>query len=82
MAQSASPSCTGILDRETNQVVAGVVDSPDAVTLQGRVMAATEPSAQVYTDEATAYAGLATATRNDPAQRGGVRSRASPYQRD
>ena len=48
----------GILDRETNQVVAGVVDSPDAATLQGRVLAATAPTAQVYTDEATAYAGL------------------------
>ena len=33
----------GILDRETNQVVAGVVDSPDAVTLQGRVLDATAP---------------------------------------
>ena len=49
----------GILDCETNQVVADVVDSPDAVTLQGRVLAATEPTAQVYTDEATAYAGIA-----------------------
>ena len=35
-----------------------MVDSPDAVTLQGRVLDATEPTAQVYTDEATAYAGL------------------------
>ncbi len=48
----------GILDRETNQVVAGVVDSPDAVTLQGRVLDATAPTAQVYTDEAAAYTGL------------------------
>ncbi len=44
----------GILDRETNQVVAGVVEETDAVTLQGRILAATEPTAQVYTDEATA----------------------------
>ena len=49
----------GILDRETNQVVADVVDSADAATLQGRVLATTEPTAQVYTDEATAYAGIA-----------------------
>ena len=48
----------GILDRETNQVVARVVDETDAATLQGRVLDATEPTAQVYTDEATAYASL------------------------
>ena len=48
----------GILDRSTNRVVAGVVDSTDAATLQGRVMDATIPTAQVYTDEALAYAGL------------------------
>ena len=36
-----------------------VVDETDAATLQGRVLDATEPTAQVYTDEATAYAGIA-----------------------
>ncbi len=46
----------GVLDRATN--VAGVVESTDAVTLQGRVVDATMPTAQVYTDEALAYAGL------------------------
>ena len=49
----------GILDRETNQVVAKVVDEQDAATLQGRVLDATATTAQVYTDEATAYAGMA-----------------------
>ena len=48
----------GVLDRATNQVVAGVVESTDAVTLQGRVVDVTIPTAQVYTDEALAYAGL------------------------
>ena len=49
----------GILDRETNQVVAGVVAFTDAATLQGRVLDATEATAQVYTDEASAYTGMA-----------------------
>ena len=49
----------GVLDRATNQVVAGVVQDPNAATLQGRVLDATVATAQVYTDEATAYAGLA-----------------------
>ena len=49
----------GILDRPSNQVVAAVVDTPNAVTLQGRVLDATETTAQVYTDEATAYNGMA-----------------------
>ena len=48
----------GVLDRATNQVIAGAVDAMDAATLQGRVVDATMPTAQVYTDEATAYAGL------------------------
>ena len=48
----------GVLDRATNQVVAGVVESTDAATLQGRVMDATIATVQVYTDEATAYAGM------------------------
>ncbi len=49
----------GMLDRPTNQVVADVVDTPDATTLQGRVLDATETTAQVYTDDATAYKGMA-----------------------
>ena len=48
----------GVLDRATNQVVAGAVETTDAITLQGRVVDATMPTAQVYTDEALAYAGL------------------------
>ncbi len=49
----------GILDRETNQIVAGVVTMQDAATLQDRVLAATKATAQVYTDEAAAYIGIA-----------------------
>ncbi len=52
----------GVLDRETNQVVAEVVDETDAVTLQGRILNATELAAQVYTDEASAYAGTLIAS--------------------
>ena len=48
----------GVLDRATNQVVAGVVEGTDAATLQGRVVDATIATAQVYTDEATAYTGM------------------------
>ena len=48
----------GILDRETNQIVAGSVQSTDAATLQGRVLDVTEPDAVVYTDEASAYVGI------------------------
>ena len=49
----------GILDRATNKVSAGVVESTDAATLQGRVLDATETTAQVYTDDARAYSGMA-----------------------
>ncbi len=49
----------GMLDRDSNQVTAQVVESPDAATLQGRVLDATETTAQVYTDEAHAYKGIA-----------------------
>ncbi len=48
----------GMKDRATNQVSAQVVESTDAPTLQGFVKLNTEPAAQVYTDEATAYNGL------------------------
>ena len=49
----------GILDRPTNKVKADVVETPDAVTLQGRILDATETTAQVYTDDARAYKGIA-----------------------
>ena len=48
----------GVKDRETGQVDAEVVDSTDRATLQGLVKRKTEPTAIVYTDEASAYAGL------------------------
>ena len=48
----------GILDRETNQVVASVVKTPNAVTLQGRILDVTDVTAHVYTDDATAYTGM------------------------
>ncbi len=49
----------GAKDRETNQVAAKAIQRTDAPTLQGFVRDNTEPGATVYTDEATAYAGLA-----------------------
>lgn len=48
----------GVKDRETNQVDAEVVEKTDKATLQGIVRRKTEPTAIVYTDEATAYTGL------------------------
>ena len=48
----------GVRDRETGRVSAAVVASTDAATLQGFVRQNTEPTAQVYTDEAAAYVGI------------------------
>ena len=49
----------GIKDRQTKQVRATVVERVDAPTLQGFVTDHTAPGATIYTDDATAYAGLA-----------------------
>ena len=49
----------GVKNRGTNEVRAKVLPSTDAPTLQGFVRANTEPGPMAYTDEATAYAGLA-----------------------
>lgn len=48
----------GLKDRETNQVRTAVLESTDKDTLQGFVIRHTEPTAQVYTDEAAAYRGI------------------------
>ena len=48
----------GVKDRETNQVVAEVVESTNKVTLQKFIHEHTESGAIVYTDEASAYVGL------------------------
>ncbi|MCY4587081.1 MAG: IS1595 family transposase [Bryobacterales bacterium] len=48
----------GVKDRATNQVRAKVVETTDAQTLQGFVQDHVHPGAKVYTDDATAYAGL------------------------
>ena len=48
----------GVKDRETNRVKTQVVEHTDKPTLQGFVHRNTEPTAQVYTDEAGAYQGL------------------------
>ncbi len=48
----------GIKDRKTNQVKARVVVRTDAKTLQDFVHTHTDDDTQVYTDEASAYAGL------------------------
>ena len=49
----------GMKDRDTGQVATAAVESTDASTLQGFVESRTEATAQVYTDEAAAYQGLA-----------------------
>ncbi len=49
----------GARDRATRQVNARVVESTDGPTLQGFVRSTTAAGAQVYTDEARAYRGLA-----------------------
>ena len=48
----------GAKDRKTNRVTTAAVMFTDTPTLQGFVESATEPTAQVYTDEAAAYKGL------------------------
>ena len=49
----------GAKDRATNTVSAQVVQSTDATSLQGFVAEQANPDAQVYTDEAAAYRGMA-----------------------
>ena len=49
----------GVKDRGTKQVRAKVVEKTDAETLQGFVRENADPEATVYTDEATAYQGVA-----------------------
>lgn len=51
----------GVKDRRTNRVNAAVVETTDAPTLQGFVESRTKATAKVYTDEASAYTGLARA---------------------
>lgn len=48
----------GVKDRETNEVRARVVETPDAATLQGFVVEHAEAFATVYTDESGAYRSL------------------------
>ncbi len=48
----------GAKDRETDQVAAKVVTDTGAKTLQGFVEDHTDPTAQVYTDGASAYVGI------------------------
>ncbi len=48
----------GVKDRETNQVAAKVVPDTKAKTLQGFVEERTDPTAQVYTDDAKGYVGI------------------------
>ncbi|MYE01943.1 MAG: IS1595 family transposase [Alphaproteobacteria bacterium] len=49
----------GVKDRATNRVAASVVPSTTGEILQGFVRAHAEEGAMIYTDEASAYAGLA-----------------------
>ena len=48
----------GAKDRETNQVAARTVESTDGPTLKGFVGEHAAPGAKVFTDEASAYAGM------------------------
>ena len=48
----------GMKDRETNKVMANVVEKTDVVTSRGFVEGHTEEGAQVYTDEGAAYMGI------------------------
>jgi len=47
----------GMKDRETNQVVARVIDRTDKETLQGFVDAHADPDAPLYTDDSSSYRG-------------------------
>ncbi|MDE0415307.1 MAG: IS1595 family transposase [bacterium] len=49
----------GVKDQQTKQVSAAVVEKTDAATLQKFVTDRTEEGATVYTDEASAYTGIA-----------------------
>ena len=48
----------GVKDRKTNRITAEVLPHNDTETLQSFVKRHTRPGATIYTDEATAYAGL------------------------
>ena len=48
----------GAKDRDTNKVVAQVVEATDSVTLHDFVADTAEPGAVVYTDDAAAYEGI------------------------
>ena len=48
----------GAKDRDTNKVVAQVVEATDSVTLHDFVAGTAEPGAVVYTDDAAAYEGI------------------------
>ncbi len=66
----------GIKDRESGEVRVEVVSSVDGKTLQGFVRENTEAGAKVYTDEASAYKGLARDFDHE-----GVRHSVSQYVR-
>ena len=55
---SGKTAVAGLKDRESNQVVAKVVERTDAATLQGFIVEHTDAFATVYTDESTSYASL------------------------
>ena len=55
----------GVKNRDTNEVRAEVIRHTDGATLQGFVREHTEPGATVYSDEASAYKGLARDFRHE-----------------
>ncbi len=58
MSAGAKVAVAGIKDRDSNQVVAKVVEHTDKATLQGFVVDNVDPEATVYTDDAKAYNNL------------------------
>ena len=48
----------GVKDRDTNKIIASVVESTDAPTLQGFVNTCIDEGARIYTDEHKSYSGL------------------------
>ena len=72
----------GAKDRETNRVVAEVIESPDQETLKDCVIDNVGPSAMVHTDYATAYDRLPFEHETVGALGRRVGSRTSAHQRN
>lgn len=58
------PPVLGVVGRESGKIRLTVCDNTQKVTIQPKVNNDTEPTATLYTDECTAYQGMATAQRH------------------